>query len=68
MGAKSSRRAGKSQRRFAGTAAAGWFYKRKEAGHYSGLNENKCSKNFDVYRSLGLHTVNCVSRPTTELD
>jgi hypothetical protein len=26
--------------------------KRKEAGHYSGLNENKRSKSLDAYHSL----------------
>jgi len=33
--------------------------KRKEAGHYSGLNENWRSKTFDAHYSLGLHTLNC---------
>jgi hypothetical protein len=60
MGAKISRRHGKSQRRFdprsvaVGDNTAGFIAalsraqprKRKEAGHYSGLNENKRSKNF----------------------
>jgi hypothetical protein len=32
---------------------------RKEAGHYSGLNENKRSKLYSVAATCSLHTAGC---------
>ena len=39
---------------------------KKEAGHYSGLNENWRSKTFDAHRSLSLQHSPALLRPTTK--